>query len=556
MSTDPSPLPISQAQAPVPPPKSKVPWPLLLFLFILALLVANRCYYLAHFGFIYTDGDQTAFWYQADDVAHGIFREPCLYGQNYNVPIEAWLAAPFLLLHIPAYIALPAVAAALGLLPFLVLSLLAYRHKQRWAASIILLIPLALPIEFTVISSLPRGFINGLAVATPALACWLFYRSRTAFFLGAFFAVLALTVNPNCSIVLLAAGTFALLTHIRSVKFYLLSFLGALAALPAPFFLWLFYKYHPQCDAYHPKAPIHFTWQLLRNTIFVPDQSTLSLNRPALDIFFADFIPIAHQGWLMLCILPALVLLLLLVSRPKAAVAILLASIFTILCLGIERIHAGYENVFYPTSRMFLALPILIAIALLWFDLGLGDRRKKFRVLIPVVRALLILGLATLAGFSFFGNINLLGSPSPLVLPFTVPPVENVQELIADSHLVAAACQKYNADLVLIGENYLTTMDNSGPVLTNHAFETLSPFFERRTYRIKEERTRLHTRVILYMPSGLQTFLALNSFNRSRLFHATVISDSPKMLLIETTPPGLPGLTIATNEGIIYREKF
>jgi hypothetical protein len=99
-------------------------------------------------------------------------------------------------------------------------------------------------------------------------------------------------------------------------------------------------------------------------------------------------------------------------------------------------------------------------------------------------------------------------------------------------------------------------MDNSGPVLTNHAFETLSPFFERRTYRIKEERTRLHTRVILYMPSGLQTFLALNSFNRSRLFHATVISDSPKMLLIETTPPGLPGLTIATNEGIIYREKF
>lgn len=551
MSTDLSSPSISQEEIATPPARPKILWPLLLLSLIFALLIANRCYYLTHFGFVYTDGDQTAFWYQADDVAHGIFREPCLYGQSYNPPVEAWLAAPLLLLHIPAFIALPAVAATLGLLPFLVLSLLAYRHGHRWVASIILLIPLSLPIEYTVVSSIPRGFINGLAVATPTLACWLFYRSRAAFFFGSFFAVLALTVNPNCSIVLLAAGVFALLSHIRSAKFYLFSILGALAALPAPFLIQLFYRYHPECDAYHAKASLSFSWKLLKESIFIPDQPTLALDHYQLDLFFAHFIPILHQGWLIPCILAALVVLLLLVRRVKSALAVLLASVFTILCLGIERVHAGYANVFYSASRMFLALPILIAVALLWFDIGLSDRCKRVRFPVPLVRTLLIVGLLTVACFSFLGNIQLLAFPSPLVLPGTLPPIETVAHLKSDSIAVANACKKYNADLVLIAQSSLTCLDQAGPVLSNHAYPTLAPFFERRTDRIKEERTRLHTRVIVYQPTRFQVFLAQRS-----IFHATVISNSPRLLLIQTAPPGLSGLDIAADLGILYRSRF
>jgi hypothetical protein len=530
---------------------SKIPWAMILLLVIAACLIADRIYYLTHFGFVYTDGDQTAFWYQAEDVAHGIFREPCLYGQSYNPPVEAWGAVPLIWAGVPAYLALPVVATFLGVLPFLVLAGLAYRRGQRWGASIVLLIPLALPIEYTVVSSLPRGFVNGLAVATPALACWLFYDLRKAFFLGAFFAVVAVTVNPNCAIVLLAAGAFALLTYYRWVDFYLFSLLGGLTALPVPLLIRLFYKYHPECDAYSPKVSLHFYWELFKSSLFVTDQPTLTLNRPELDLFFGHFIPILQEGWIILWVLGAMVVLLLLVLRFRAAVAFLLAAAFTVLSLGVERLHTVSDNVFYSGSRMFLAVPVLIAMGVIWFDAGLGDLWKRLRFLAVVMRVVLIGGLLTLACVSFFGHRELLASPSPLIPVDTLPPINRVDDLISDTRAVTEACRKYHVDLVLIGRSYATCFDEAGPVLSHGVIQTLSPFFERRTYRIKEERNEKRTRVILYMPSAYQSVLA-----RSSMFHTTTISDSPELLLIETAGPGMSAIDIASDVGIPYREKF
>jgi hypothetical protein len=535
----------------IAPARGRISWALGLLVLTFGLLVAQRGYYLSHFGFVYTDGDQTAFWDQANDVAHGIFREPCLYGQSYNIPIEAWAAVPLLWARVPAYVALPVAASALGVVPFVVLALVAYWRGQRWVASCILLIPLALPIRYTVVSSLPRGFINGLAVATPGVACWVFGRSRRAFFFGAFFAVLGVAVNPNCLIVLIAAGVFALLVHGRSAAFYLYSVLGAVAALPVPILVWLFYRYHPECDAYHPKLAVVFTWRLLKDSIFVPGQAALRLNGAALDVFFADLIPILHDGRFIFVIGPGLVAVLLLVFRIRAAVAVLIAWVFALFCLGVDRIHMASPNVFYPGSRMFLALPVVIAIGLIWFDAGMEDRCKRARFAAPLIRTVMVVGLLGAACFSFLDERKVLDWPSPLVMPYIVPPVNSVGQLISDSRALTNACRKYDADLVLIGQNYLTCMNQAGPILSGGAFETLSPFFERRTSRIREERRRLHRRVIVYLPTTLQVFLA-----GRRELHGRVISDSPKMLLIETAPPGMSGLDIALDLGILYREKF
>jgi hypothetical protein len=526
-------------------------WAMVVVLIIAGCLIANRIYYLTHFGLVYTDGDQTAFWYQAEDLAHGIFREPCLYGQNYNVPVESWGAVPLIWMGLPAYLAVPVVGAFLGVLPFLILAALAYGRGQRWGAAIVLLIPLALPIEYTVVSSLPRGFVNGLAVATGALACWMFYQSRKSFFLGAFFAVVGVTVNPNCAIVLLAAGVFALLMNYRLVDFYLFSLLGGIAALPVPMLIRLFYKYHPECDAYSPKVSMHFYWDLFKGSLFATDQPTLTLNRPELDLFFGHFIPILEQGWIILWVLGAMVVLLLLVLRFRAAFAFLLAAAFTIFSLGVERLHTVSDNVFYSGSRMFLAVPVLIAMGVVWFDGGLGDLWKRLRFLAVGMRVVLIGGFVTLACFSFFGHRELLASPSPLIPENSLPPINRVDELVSDTQSVTEACRKYHVELVLIGRSYATCMDQAGPVLGQGAFETLSPFFERRTYRIKEEQNEKRTRVILYEPSEYQTLLA-----HQANFHTTAISDSPEMLLIEVAGPGMSAMDIASDVGIPYREKF
>src|SRR5262249_1274476 len=48
------------------------------------------------FGVRIIDEDQPVMWLMAQDLAHGRFREPCFYGQSYNLPIEALLAAPWM----------------------------------------------------------------------------------------------------------------------------------------------------------------------------------------------------------------------------------------------------------------------------------------------------------------------------------------------------------------------------------------------------------------------------------------------------------------------------
>jgi hypothetical protein len=519
-------------------------------LIVLGLLLADRYRYLTHFGFIYTDGDQTTFWYQADDLSRGIFREPCLYGQAYNPPVEAWVAVPLLWLHVPAYVALPLVTVILALLPFAVLAGLAYRRGHPWGAALVLLIPLALPIEYTVVSSLPRGFVNGLAVATPTVALWLFYRSRKAFFVAGFCAVLALTINPNSSIVLLMAGVYALLMNFRALRFYLFTAIGAIAALPAPLLIRLFYVYHPECDAYRPKLVTRFSWDLLKESIVRSGRHGITLNHWDLDLFFADFVPIVQRGWIILIILPALVVALLLVRRIKAAVVTLIASCFAIACVGIERVHSADNNVFYSGTRMYLALPILFAAALLWFDLGLGEccKGKRLRFIPPVIRGVLILSLAA---FAYWRHTEFLDPPSHFVTGSFLPPVEEVRQLTEDTDAVAAACRKYDVSLVLVSRGPYSCFNDGAPVLSHHAFETLYPSFERRTFRVAAERTHLHTAVLVYYPGFFETALAISKFPGAKM-----ISHSPELLLIPIAAPGRAGFDVLTDLGMVYRPQM
>ena len=261
---------------------------MVLLVAVLSLLLADRWRYLHTFGCVYTDGDQSTFWYQAWDVSRGIFREPCLYGQAYNVAVEAWLAAPLMIVGVSAYVALPVVTAGLALLPFLVLAGMAYRHGMRWGSAMILLIPLALPVEYVVVSSLPRGFVNGIAVAAVAVVLWVFGRGKWAFFFAGLFAAAGLGVNPSCAILLMAAGVFALLTHWRSWRFYLFSFaMGAVVGAVVPVGVWLFYRWHPECDVYQPKVGVGFSWGLLRESV---------VKREMLDLFWGDLVPVVHRG--------------------------------------------------------------------------------------------------------------------------------------------------------------------------------------------------------------------------------------------------------------------
>src|SRR5580658_11307929 len=133
----------------------------MIFWAILLLLLGDRLLLLVRFGFQYTDNDQVVFWMGARDYAHGVFHEPCLYGQNYNYMLESFLAAPFFRLGIPCWYLLPVVTSALALAPFLALAF-CFLKRDLLAACVFLALPILLPPQFGMLTTMSRGFVTGL----------------------------------------------------------------------------------------------------------------------------------------------------------------------------------------------------------------------------------------------------------------------------------------------------------------------------------------------------------------------------------------------------------
>jgi hypothetical protein len=368
-------------------------WPfglrLLDALFLLAILffiLQNRLALGRAFLFVYADEDQTLLWYAGMDLLHGRIPEPCFYGQAFSSCLEGYLAAPLLWAHMPPWYALPAVTLGLGLLPFLAIALAAWRRHRPALAGLALLIPAALPVRYAMLTGMPRGFVTGIALAI--LPCLLLldppaappltpqktrrrWRDPVRFFGIGLLAVLALTINPNCALLLAPALAFALAARLRHAAFWLYASLGALIGSLYPVGLFFFYyKLHDDYRFYHREAQL--TWSRAHFREFFQQ----------LAVPFWDFLPVnlpyAAAGWFLGGCFAMILLHLLLTRRFAAALATLAAVGFTLFSLGFARVHEGRSSVFFAYGRMYLALPVLPGLLLLW-----GDPRPKRPVSFP-----------------------------------------------------------------------------------------------------------------------------------------------------------------------------
>ena len=113
----------------------------------------------------YIDEDQGIEWYAARELLRGKLHEPCFYGQAYNSNLEGFLAAPLVACHVPYEIAVPLATVVLGLLPFVLMAVIAFRRRQGWVAALALFVPLAMSTRYGMITGMPRGFVTGVALA-------------------------------------------------------------------------------------------------------------------------------------------------------------------------------------------------------------------------------------------------------------------------------------------------------------------------------------------------------------------------------------------------------
>ena len=220
------------------------PWPFLL------IGVVDRAFLIGLFGGQYVSTDDAIMWAGAVDYAYGIFHWPYYYGQDYGPMLEALVAAPFVRLGVPLRWAMPAVSSCLALLPYWSFALWNHKHGRVWAALAFALTPLLLPVEFGMITTIPRGFVTGLAPL--AFLPWIYGLTHTwirSLLTGSIIAV-AWAINPNSLIFSCAYGIWFVLSRPEVIKSVAAICLGALP----PFYLHVLAK--SWCND-HSDAIIH-----------------------------------------------------------------------------------------------------------------------------------------------------------------------------------------------------------------------------------------------------------------------------------------------------------
>ncbi|MFN3875495.1 MAG: hypothetical protein ACK4L7_06250, partial [Flavobacteriales bacterium] len=326
---------------------------LLALLGLIALAAAERAWLLHAFAFRHIGIDDALIAQVARDYAHGRFREPFLYGQNYNPMLEALLAAPFLRLGAAPWRALPAITAVLALLPFWAWAAWALRRGMAAPALAIAAWPLALPLEWGMITSMPRGWVHGLALF--AFIPWLLdiprpWQRHAA---AALATAAALLCNPNALPLAAALAAWLVLRDGRSLSLWIT---GAAA-------FGLAFAAHEAAQAWYAARPGSVMHPLLPGDLAY-DTALLAKGAAGLDAHLLHLHPFAGHGWLAMAALLAAAVLVMRRGEAKTAAALALGIAAMVFALGIPKVHEGCDSVFFPQSRMMLAFPLLVAAAL------------------------------------------------------------------------------------------------------------------------------------------------------------------------------------------------
>ncbi|MFT7588034.1 MAG: hypothetical protein ACI959_000240 [Limisphaerales bacterium] len=424
---------------------------------MVCLVLLDRLVLLMQFGWKYTDHDQTLMWFGAKEMWNGRFHEPHFYGQAYNSMLEAFLAIPLLSLGLDYPVALPIITSILCLLPFFLLSNYAKRKWKPISASLILLVPLLLRTEYGMITSMPRGFVTGLAVAGIAFYILSRYSSKISLFATGFIIGFAGWLNPNCAPFILSF--LILVIGFEKGIFKKTLFIGTGLIAFAPIWWWSsnFYKTQPE---YLVTKGLNLSFDLnnyLKTIYSWPD-------------YFGSISPLDGGIGIFIFLAIATLIYHFFLARDYAAILALAAgTLILLLGMGIGKAHDGFNNVFYPLSRMGLALPLVFALGLSRLSLS-----SKF---IPFIGFARIIGFVLhLLQLGYTVNDQVSSAQEELV---GIIYVEEIAELKTNCTNILAASDSYS--LILMDWEMLPLVYGC-PCVENDFPSTWLPSGDRRTW--------------------------------------------------------------------------
>ncbi len=416
----------------------------------------------------------------AKEMAVGIFREPCFWGQSYNTMLESLSAVPLLWIGASPTWAVQTVTACMGLFPYLLLSALAFRRKEHLLAALALVLPLCLTVEYEVITSMPRGWVTGIFLASFGFFSYFYPDTKKSWVLLGFSMMGCAWINPNGLYLSMFIGLSLWLRHGRNLSFYVAIMAGGIWPAISHYLSRQFYITNPGYD-FHGSPSLSFRLDLWL------------ANFGMLDNYFRQIGLFAQTlGWITFFLSVALICTLF--AKGHRRLAMVHASVFLvfIISLGIEKVSDSHAALFFTGARFFLAVP-------LWMVFLLADTSKALKWDILHIGPILLC-LATV------GAVN-----KVVKLQLYYPTIEKVGRLhwvsVDELGAIANSCERlleasrsHDVSLIVFESDEDQLLAYGCPCLLDSFPPTLFPWYERRTWRLKEEEQKVRSTVLFVAP--------------------------------------------------------
>lgn len=495
------------------------------FFILLSLLLLDRVIFLCSFNIHYACSDDMIYWLASTDYSHGIFHEPYFYGQNYNFMIESVVAVPFLLLGIPHHIALPVSTTLLYLFPFLLFSLTLFRNGLVIESLFFLFVPLSLPVEYSLLSTGRCGFVGGLFFSGFLVFCIINPHKKISFFLTGFCLAMGYIFLPNSLVFSLPICLYMFFMNYKRFSFYWINVVTIIPILLLEYFAVEFYNVNPDYK-------VCYMWPLSYNVDVLID------NFKHLDIFFSYLTPVLWSfGWLSVAAF-LLAGIFLIKKNWKKGVSLLFGAIFILILLGINKVNDHLPTIFLSSGRMFLGIPLLLALTMCWTRKYFFPDDKKLK------SVLLLIGLTI-----FCVKISLY---APSIKLHTLKTnhgsiaLKKVTAIQEDCSWLNEIVKQNNIEIIIfipywnLNVPTVEFYNYACPLLEKDFTKTMMTVYEKRTWVFVKEKKSVYSNVLLFGPDMDMRLV-------ESMENIPVSGDSQKLILIKNNKLSMEELMAKLN---------
>lgn len=429
----------------------------------IAVLVAIQTRIYFQYNLNWIDSDQFFMWAGLKDYADGVFHEPRYYAQNYNTFFEALVAVPFYKLALPAYQALPLATHLLFLFPILSTVLILYRNRHGWQAVLFLAFILSLNPSYFLLNAQPRGFVTGLFFCSFFLVSVYKPQHKTWLFVNTVLAVLAYFVNPNSFLYAAPVLVYLWYRNLSNKSYYYITAFALPSYFLFDFIFNAFYRAHP--DYIKTGLSLGFSAKYFLENI------------SQLDLRFAQLTPFTEGRSIFLILFFVYTLLLLLRQRRHGyAIAALTFLLILLLSFFLDKTLDGSTWVYLSYSRMYLAIPLVLAFMLS------GTLVRKTEV--PTIFAIAVLIYVALEWNS---------TPKKLERHFdeknwNALSLVKTKDALNGINVYADKCKEHNCKFFLISHSFwmYTALAYGGKAVVDDFPDNMENYWDKR-YWVREE---------------------------------------------------------------------